>query len=911
MAKATPILFFLLLAAAVSAFGQADYLKYYDDDRLPPIRELYDAGRYDIVEQACDYAFRRGQPSVEWRTLRMKALWRQGKYEMALEQAAEVPVSYKNELPALMEVHDFYRSMGKDEEAAGVLEVVNETALKLKPNDRKPPQLVALGKAAHSLGADPATVLEQYFDLAKIDRAKEKRKPNEAHPGLVEAHIATAELALEKSDYKRTADEYRAALKFRPNDPDLVYGMAKAFFPGDRKKAVEFLEKALDLNPMHVPSILLMAEYLIDSEQYEAAFELVVRALSVNQLDPMAWAYQSTIFNLAKNDLEAAEEAREKALEVWDKDPEVDHTIGRVLSRNYRFAEGAASQRRALEMDPDFLPAKLQLAHDLLRLGKEDEAFALAKEVSESDPYEILAYNLSILEQQIAKFETVESDHFTVRMPANEMKIYGDRVVDLLEESYDVLSKKYGLKLEDRVLVEFFPEQQDFAIRTFGNLGGAGILGACFGSVVTMNSPGGLAHGKNNWEATLWHEFAHVVTLTLTKNKMPRWLSEGISVYEEMQRDPTWGQRMTPRYRTMILEDGDLTPISELSSAFLNPKSGEHIMFAYYESYLVVEYLVEKYGMDSFRNILTDLADGVLINDAIAKHTTEMSELEEAFADYVEELAENLAPGVDWNQPEPDEVNPRNALAVAAYLKKNPKNFWARQTHTSNLLGQKQWDQAVKSADELIKLFPDYVDGGNGYFFKAAAYRALEQPEQEADVLRQLAEKSSEAHTAYTRLMDLDLAGENWKELLANANRAAALNPFMKQIHYCRGCALEATGQVGEAVTSFEKLLRLRPTNPSEVRFRLAKLLKPEDESRSRRYLLDALSESPRYREAHDLLLEFEPAPEPEGKDGKGILKKVMGQEKNPPASPAAEDPFGAPAPGAIPPAGKAEKGDE
>ena len=57
----------------------------------------------------------------------------------------------------------------------------------------------------------------------------------------------------------------------------------------------------------------------------------------------------------------------------------------------------------------------------------------------------------------------------------------------------------------------------------------------------------------------------HVVTLELTHNKMPRWLSEGISVYEELQENPTWGQRMTPRYRQMIL-DGELTPVGELSS---------------------------------------------------------------------------------------------------------------------------------------------------------------------------------------------------------------------------------------------------------------------------------------------------------------------------------------------------------
>ena len=71
----------------------------------------------------------------------------------------------------------------------------------------------------------------------------------------------------------------------------------------------------------------------------------------------------------------------------------------------------------------------------------------------------------------------------------------------------------------------------------------------------------------------LWHEFCHVVTLELTRNRMPRWLSEGISVYEERQANPAWGERMTPRYREWILT-GRLTPLDEMSGrggrSFLN-----------------------------------------------------------------------------------------------------------------------------------------------------------------------------------------------------------------------------------------------------------------------------------------------------------------------------------------------------
>ena len=39
---------------------------------------------------------------------------------------------------------------------------------------------------------------------------------------------------------------------------------------------------------------------------------------------------------------------------------------------------------------------------------------------------------------------------------------------------------------------------------------------------------------------------------------------------------------MSPRYREMIMKGTD--PVSDLSAAFLTPKSGFHLQFAYYQS---------------------------------------------------------------------------------------------------------------------------------------------------------------------------------------------------------------------------------------------------------------------------------------------------------------------------------------
>ncbi|WP_333674941.1 hypothetical protein, partial [Glutamicibacter sp.] len=86
-----------------------------------------------------------------------------------------------------------------------------------------------------------------------------------------------------------------------------------------------------------------------------------------------------------------------------------------------------------------------------------------------------------------------------------------------------------------------------------------------------------------------------------------------------------------PKYREMMLGDG-LTPMSKLSGAFLSPKTPLHLQFAYYESSLAVEFLVEKYGFEALKKILHLLSEGVPINDAIAAHTASLEKVQRCFA---------------------------------------------------------------------------------------------------------------------------------------------------------------------------------------------------------------------------------------------------------------------------------------
>ncbi len=810
--------------------------------------ELYKTGKYEDCIESAQEAIKNDTREIQWRLLLINSLMELGRYERAADQVDMALLRHPLSLRLLKLGHTANLYSGRPDIAELTLRKIYQFGSTLDIDFWEPPELVALGEALLILGSEPLLVLEQLYNRAL-----------RADPDCLDAYLASAELALEKQDYELAADQYRKGLERFGDDPDMHCGMARAFYYSDRLEMLKSIDAAMFINPNHVPSLLLLVEHKIDCEDYAGAEKSLDRIEGINPQNPIAWAYRCVLAHLVDENGETSKEdiikqARKNALKPWPANPQVDYTIGRKLAQKYRFEEGAAYQRKALNYDPEYLPAKIQLAQDLLRLGYEQEGWQLADEVYKQDAYNIQAYNLMNLHDHMAKFETIRTDDFIVRMNKHEAAVFGDLVIELLTKARAELCEKYGIELERPTVIELFDEQQDFAVRTFGIPGGDGFLGVCFGNVITANSP--KAERPNNWRATLWHEFCHVVTLNMTRNRMPRWLSEGISVYEELQRNPTWGQQMIPEYRRMILE-GELTPIGELSGAFLSPKTPMHLQFAYYESALVVEFLVRNFGYETLRAILADLGEGEQVNDSISRRTAPIKDIERQFDEFARKRAESLAVNIDWELPETELLNSANIEALAELVKDKPNNFWLLTLYAKVLLAEGKWQQAKEPLNKLIELYPQYTGQDNAYMLLAQAHRNLDETDLEREVLKKLAAISSDAIYAYGRLIEIAYERQDWQEVVDNGQKYLAVHPQLSSLHWHLGRAYEELGQDKKAIESYRRLTLMDPTDPAGVNYRIAKLLESTDPAQAKKHVLIALSEAPRFRDAHRLLLKI------------------------------------------------------
>ncbi len=810
---------------------------------LKEAQQFFLTGNYTDAERAAEVAVRESPGDDDWQVLLAQSLLAIGKYAEAETAITNALEAESRSLKLYWQAREVFLSNGRRESADKMLETMLKLASSRPWAYRDAPSLVILGRVGLLRGVDPKKILNQLFDAAK-----------KVEPQSREVYLASGDLALAKHDYALAARTFQQALKQLPEDADVHFGLARAFDPSDDALMIESVEAALKYNSNHIGALLLLVDHDIDAEDYSAAEMLLKRVSAINPAHPEAWAYSAVLAHL-QNEPAKEKSALQTALKYWKDNPRVPQLAGRKLSQKYRFAEGAAYQRQALAMDADYLPAKAQLAQDLLRLGDETEGWRLAQEVQRDDAYDVFAFNLASLHDSLSKFVTLTNGDFLVRMGAHEAAVYGTQALDLLSEARKTLCAKYGFEVKRPTVVEIFPDQKDFAVRTFGLPGNPGYLGVCFGSVITANSPAAHVGDAVNWHAVLWHEFCHVVTLQLTHNKMPRWLSEGISVYEERVRDSAWGQAMTPDYRSMVM-NGPLTPISDLSAAFLTAKSDKDVQFAYYESALVVEFIVKNFGPKALAGILKDLGEGTEISTAIEKNTQPMEQIETNFVAFARKRAQELGPALDWEKPDFLE-DPQEKPDWEAWAKEHPTNFWAITREARELYEKKDYQAARPVLERLIQLDPDYVGNQSPYRMLAITERALGDTNAERQTLIEFAQRDDKAGDAFMRLMELGKEAKDWPAVRMNATRYLGVNPLVPSPYRFAAEAAEQTGAKAEAIGSWRSLLELDPADPADVHFHLARLYRDEDKGEAKRQVLQSLEDAPRFRPALQLLLEL------------------------------------------------------
>ncbi|MGE3191314.1 MAG: hypothetical protein AB7N90_16645, partial [Vicinamibacterales bacterium] len=416
----------------------------------------------------------------------------------------------------------------------------------------------------------------------------------------------------------------------------------------------------------------------------------------------------------------------------------------------------------------------------------------------------------------------------------------------------EALSQEWAFTPTGPILVELFPRHDDFAVRTVGLPGMLGALGACFGRVVTLDSPKARPPGTFNWGATLWHEMAHVITLQLSDQRIPRWLTEGISVWEERRASDAWG-RETEIPFAQALAQGRTLSLRDLNAGFQNP---ETISLAYYQASLLVEHIAARFGEDRLRALVKSFAGGIDMETAIRSTLgVEIDDLQGSFDTYLGErfgslrralaAPEGLEPGLPLER--------LRALAAA-----NPGSMVA-QMALGQALRESDPRAALAAFERAAALVPVATGPESPNAQIAEIAIGLGDRPRAVTALEALTRHDhTDVESARLLVKLLGETGAPEAEVREALSRVVAVDPFDAPSHSALGRMALASGAADEAVRNFRVALAAGPIDQAGAHADLAEgLIAAGDPAGAKREALSALEIAPTYERAQDLLLKL------------------------------------------------------
>ncbi len=651
-----------------------------------------------------------------------------------------------------------------------------------------------------------------------------------------------------------------------------LYRLRRANFQLDPAKTEDYLSRALSLNPKSVPALMERGILALRDRNFTLAAEIFDAALAVNPNHREVLSHRAATAHLLN---EPGDEAalRERLLAIDAGYADTYRHLGDHLVALYRFEDAVPYYERALSEEPESVSALHGLAKALVYCARGDEALTHLRRAAQLqkgfvDPWRDNAIAVQELLQE--QYRTVEADGLRLVLHYDDVEVLERYLVPVLAEARRELGAKYGHVEDQVVTAEVYHTWNDFSVRTIG-FRGFHALGACFGRFMTLVSPvdDQLRRQDFMWTATAWHEYAHVLTLALSKHRVPRWLTEGCSVYEERQKDPSWERGMT-RELFDAFHNNEIAPLRHLNRLFRGPR----ILFGYYQGGLIVEYLAEHHGFDAVLEMLRgygedrsteELFDGIF--------GLQPEEFDRAFRAWVETtqlrgldlVPRYSAASMDHLRERalraPDDVAVQVALghgylqrgqlidaaaALREALRADPEDGDALLLHAALLERRRAFDEAAaryvagfaQGADDfdarvgygrLLERSGD-LEGALDQYQRAKAcwprctdqqvapnlllarvLRALDRDEEAMMELKSFVRRTGRAFAPRLELAAMERKNGNRQEEIRLLREAVAIDPFMRELHVLLGEALLAAEQPREALGEFEMALAVRP----------------------------------------------------------------------------------------------------
>lgn len=712
-------------------------------------------GRYaEAAESAKKAASLDEKLRLEALPLQAEALSRRGKLDEAI-RLLEPLQSEAGARRLRLVLGGLYLQTGRSAEArAKLLSLIDDyNDGSIAKNDAE--GLALVGRAAHLL----RSARDANDAYAESERAGKR----------VETLLFRADLFLEKYDPGHAEEVVREALQMAPNDPEALVAMARVKLDQtlDFGAAERVIERALAIDPNLASAYFVKVGIALRDMDLASADRACEAGLAINPNDLELLSMKAAVRFLA-DDPKGYERIRR---EVFAKNAEYSkfhRIVGEFAEWEHRYDEIVAMMREAVRIDPRDGRAFADMGLNLIRAGDEEGGLEALKKSWDLDKFNVRVFNtLNLYEDEIATaYETVDHGPFRIRYAKSEKAVLSRYVPRMLDEAWASMTERYGFVPKVPVFIELYASPTHFSIRTSG-LPNIGIQGVCFGKTLAVMSPSAQAF---NWGNVLWHELAHVFAIQLSRNRVPRWFTEGLSEYETIIRRPEWQREEDPALY-LALEKGRIPPIRDLNRAFTRAEDGRDVATAYYASSQVQLYLVETHGLSKAIAMLRAWGEGLQTPEVIQKVLGwSPEELDRRYQRWLRKrLARYDAQFV------PDLRGPALEEAKAA-LKKAPETPRKHVELALALVPKGRVEEAHRALDRALEINP--IDG-EAHYLRARLHQAKGDKAAARSELLEMVRTGSDGYATRMLLAEIDIDGKKLEAARYNLKLAHEFDPTL------------------------------------------------------------------------------------------------------------------------------------
>lgn len=692
---------------------------------------------------------------------------------------------------------------------------------------------------ANSAGLEQADAAAALGDIRQANKLYRNEAAVNTNPAV---KTNWARLYLQTHQTSDAEALFREALLYDESWLPAQIGLAEALSRGYEGRARELLNRITAEHPDNVQALLLLARIELELQNLNVGRALLNRALSEvekQDLPPLE------IYALHAG----ADLLEDKSLKPWiERALQYNPNYGDIYAIpahfyiiTYRYREAVDLYWRAVAIDPELATAHRDLGINQLRINNIFAARYHLQRAYNIDPFDAQTVNtLRLLDgvddMRISSIDVPDANdpdviigRVLIRLDREDADALEPYVIDLATRAMQLFSKRYDFTLRRPMVVELYHDHDDFGVRTVSTPG-IGLLGVTFGYLTAMDSPKARAAGDFHWGSTLWHEIAHVFTLEATNHRLPRWFSEGLSVYEEWNTGPLNDRELSMDVLSAI-KGGQLLPIEQLDQGFVRPSYNGQVQVSYMQAGLICDFIASRWGHDALKNMLKAFADGKDTSDALkAAIGDDVSAFDSRFNDFLVAQYGDLLDSLD--------------------------DYATEDRQLGRALQLDDWVSVEALSRDLIRRYPQRVGNGNPYQVLASAQKEQGSLEDAVNTLLTWHDNGGHDPDALLQLV-LDLRElDRHDESIAIMESLNWVMPYGTDVHRWLGNHYLEQGKSDLALREFDALLGMQVDDLAGAYLGKARAaLLDDDRISARRQVLYALENAPFYRPAQQLLL--------------------------------------------------------